>query len=625
MEITPNILFANRYRLVEIKGRGTYGEVWLAHDEQLDNMEVAVKIYIALDERGMQEFGSEYRATYGLNHPNLLRAYYYDTFESHPYLVMPYCPKSATDYVGNIEERKLWQFIHDVGAGLAYLHGKDILHHDIKPDNILEDTNGHFVISDFGISVKMRSTLRRNSTRQMVNSNPLAGSIAYMGPEMFAAHAESVKATDIWALGATLYELATGELPCFGQGGSVLLNGAEIPRPQLPYSDALIGTILACLAKNTWDRPQAHQLVERASAALAGHPINVDEPPMGNSEPHQWQPQTSHDPYSTVQFGHRSHDPHGTVKYVSRSNDPYDSQNIPNDNNGNIGGTVKEGQSETPDTPKKKSKAWLWILLALLLLGGGGGAAWKVTDNHKKAERDDNYYANCQIANDYRNYLKEYPEGRNAESARSQINKLVTDSIAQAKQQEEALAEAKKTPKTELEPKPAQKPEKKPEQKPEQKRTLNNDNDYASINTSNTKKTKVEVEEEEEDDEDFYAKPRMTTKKYDDGRVYEGYAIPGTESKEGQGTLREPNGRVYTGNWKNNKRNGQGQQTFQDGSWYNGNWSNDKMDGYGEYHYANGEVYKGYFKGGKWNGQGTIYDAYGNIKDSGYFANGVKQ
>ena len=131
--------------------------------------------------------------------------------------------------------------------------------------------------------------------------------------------------------------------------------------------------------------------------------------------------------------------------------------------------------------------------------------------------------------------------------------------------------------------------------------------------------------EEEEYDEDFYAKPRKTTKRYDDGRVYEGYAIPGTESKEGQGTLREPNGRVYTGNWKNNKRNGQGQQTFQDGSWYNGNWSNDKMDGYGEYHYANGEVYKGYFKGGKWNGQGTIYDAYGNIKDSGYFANGVKQ
>ncbi|MBR4562789.1 MAG: serine/threonine protein kinase, partial [Bacteroidales bacterium] len=327
MVIEPNILFHDRYRLIELKGRGSFGEVWLARDEQLDNMEVAVKIYISLDERGIKEFGAEYRNTYGLNHPSLLRAYHYEMCDDRPYLVMPYCPGSATNYVGNIDEQKMWQFIRDVASGLAYLHSKDIVHHDIKPDNILEDANGHFVISDFGISVKMRSTLRRNSNRQF-NSNTLGGAIAYMGPEMFSSHAESVKATDIWALGVTLYEMATGELPFYGQGGALMLNGAEVDRSVLHYSDSLNNTILCCLAKETWDRPQAHQLVERANAALSGKPIDVDTPPVSNAgvSENQWKGQVgshSNDPHSTVKFGSHSNDPHSTVKFGSHSNDPH--------------------------------------------------------------------------------------------------------------------------------------------------------------------------------------------------------------------------------------------------------------------------------------------------------------
>ena len=301
------------------------------------------------------------------------------------------------------------------------------------------------------------------------------------------------------------------------------------------------------------------------------------------------------------------------MKLGNRSNEPYNYAKTPHDSD-NVDGTIKEGQGETPDTTKNKNKAWLWILLVLLLLGGGGGAVWKVSDNQKKAERDDAYFANCHSANDYRNYIKEYPEGRYVELAESQLNKLVTDSLKQAKQREEALAQNHS--KTKTEPNPAIKSEKKTEQK--QPTT----NDYSSVNTTNNKKPKVEMEE---DDEDIYTKPHKTTKEYDDGRVYEGYVIPGTESKEGQGTLREPNGMVYTGNWRNNKRNGQGRQTFRDGGWYSGNWYNDKMEGYGEYHYANGDIYKGYFKAGQWNGQGTVYDAYGDIKDQGYYVNGVKQ
>ena len=271
MQLEPNLLFHDRYRLIEMKGRGSFGEVWLARDEHLD-MEVAIKVYIALDDRGVAEFKSEYKTTFGLNHPNLLHANHFDQFEKRPYLVMPYCPGAATDYIGNIDENTLWHFLRDVAAGLEYLHNAEIVHHDIKPDNVLIDTEGDFLITDFGISKKMRSTFRRNSMRQM-EENATGGSISYMGPEMFGPHPESVKATDIWALGATLYEMCEGELPFFGQGGGMQLNGAAIPDLRGNYSDDVKQIVQMCLAKDPWDRPMASQLREYAQAKMDGQTL----------------------------------------------------------------------------------------------------------------------------------------------------------------------------------------------------------------------------------------------------------------------------------------------------------------------------------------------------------------
>lgn len=83
--LQPDTLFDRRYRLIERKGSGSFGQVWLARDEQLD-LEVAIKIYIALDDRGVEDFKSEYKAAYGLNHSCLLHANYYDVSENRPYL-----------------------------------------------------------------------------------------------------------------------------------------------------------------------------------------------------------------------------------------------------------------------------------------------------------------------------------------------------------------------------------------------------------------------------------------------------------------------------------------------------------------------------------------------------------
>ncbi len=283
MEMQAGELFANRYRLIKEVGRGSFGEVWLVRDEQLD-LEVALKVYIALDERGLEEFKGEYKNTYALNHPNLLHATYFGVDEKRPYLVMPYCPASAVGLLGEMDEGMAWRFLRDVAGGLAYLHGQDILHRDIKPDNILRNEAGDFVITDFGISLRMRSTLRRNSTRQM-QQGEMSGTIGYMGPELFGKKAEAVKATDIWALGASLYELLSGELPFMGQGGVMQLHGAEIPEIPERYGKELQEVLEACLSRECWDRPTAEQLRDYAEAKLQGRkPVKTWGEPSGSAK-----------------------------------------------------------------------------------------------------------------------------------------------------------------------------------------------------------------------------------------------------------------------------------------------------------------------------------------------------
>lgn len=257
----------DRYTLKEYKGCGSFGEVWLAHDEVLD-MDVAIKIYISLDSNGVEEFKSEYLTTQGISHPNLLTANYFDVWGQRPFLVMKYCAKgSATSKATIMDEYDLWNFIHDVSSGLRYLHGmtEPIIHQDIKPDNILVDDNNRYLITDFGISKKMRSTMRKQSQRAVG-----AGATAYMGPERFDSDPSPVKASDIWSLGVSIYELATGELPFSGLGGGMQKNGAEIPSLDNKWSKDLNMVMQSCLAKEPWNRPTAQQLEEYSEAILKG-------------------------------------------------------------------------------------------------------------------------------------------------------------------------------------------------------------------------------------------------------------------------------------------------------------------------------------------------------------------
>ena len=261
MQLTQNTYFGegNRYYLEKLLGRGGFSEVWLAKDAITD-LELVLKVYApgtGMDEDGLQTFSKELARVYNLNHPNLLRPQHVDSWQGMPYLLMAYCPQgSLVKRIGGMPETEIRKVLHDVASGLAYLHEHDVIHQDIKPDNILLDDTGNYVITDFGISARARSTLRKS----VAASAHSGGTIAYMGPERFGKEPAPIKASDVWSLGAMLYELMTGDTPFGEHGGLIQKSGAEIPSIQGNYSNELKQMVEQMLALNPWDRPTAEDL-----------------------------------------------------------------------------------------------------------------------------------------------------------------------------------------------------------------------------------------------------------------------------------------------------------------------------------------------------------------------------
>ena len=278
-------LFDGHYKLLHpLSTDGATADVWLAIDtntidtgydeegstinENADEtgMLVAIKIYKpknALDIEGEQRFRDEYKIVYECRHENLLQPTSFAIYKGIPYLVLPYCKNGSSEQlIGKKQtDEEIWKFISDVASGLAKLHSNQpqIIHQDIKPANILIDNNNNFTITDFGISSSTKGT--HSSYYDEENS----GTLAYMAPERFSEDPQPSPESDIWAFGATLCEILTGNVP-FGEDGGKGQN-ENIPMYTLSGLPSSIKNLIqACLQKDSKKRPTAKQIVQAAQS-----------------------------------------------------------------------------------------------------------------------------------------------------------------------------------------------------------------------------------------------------------------------------------------------------------------------------------------------------------------------
>ena len=254
-----------RYEVERKLGAGGMGTVFLARDEILGR-QVAIK---TLDTRGIatelfrRRFLNEARAIATLSHPNIVPVYDIGFEDQTPYFVMELVTgpslkeRIASARLSSAEVRQLGV---QVGHALGAAHASGILHRDVKPANVLETGVGTWKLADFGVA--------RMPDSSLTMTGEFLGSPAYAAPESFALGQFST-ASDVYGLGATLYEAACGKRPYAGQPppatAAAFLNrpppepiGARVPR--LPKQ--LAAAITRALAVDPSDRPGAAELAD---------------------------------------------------------------------------------------------------------------------------------------------------------------------------------------------------------------------------------------------------------------------------------------------------------------------------------------------------------------------------
>ena len=197
--VAPGTLLKDRYRLERLLGRGGMASVWLAGDQVLERP-VAVKIIadtIASDSEFRARFRREARIAAGLSHPNLIRIYDYADRAERPYLVMEYVPgdnlAQRLSSHGKIESERLTREL--LGA-LTHIHAADIVHRDIKPQNVLIAADDSAKLIDFGIALPADATA-------LTRTGNLLGTARYIAPEVMRGE-RATERSDLYSCGVVL-------------------------------------------------------------------------------------------------------------------------------------------------------------------------------------------------------------------------------------------------------------------------------------------------------------------------------------------------------------------------------------------------------------------------------------
>lgn len=296
MSLQPGTVIGGRYEVVKCLGAGSMGMVYACRHRELGGHLVAVKVLfpeVARDKIAIARFRNEIFASYGVSHPNVVRAYEYFRDGDLVAYTMEYV--GGGDLAGRIspgqglpisETVALWK---EMCAGIQAVHDAGIVHRDLKPENILLTDDGHVKITDFGIA-------RTGHGPKLTEHGGVVGTIDYVSPE-YILNSQVDWRSDIYALGILGYEMITGESPF--RGDSVyatmtkrLKSDPKLPselRPECPRE--LDAIIMKAMAREPENRYQAAAEIfydlQKLDAALGlgGSSADLRGPPPVAAKP----------------------------------------------------------------------------------------------------------------------------------------------------------------------------------------------------------------------------------------------------------------------------------------------------------------------------------------------------
>ena len=216
VEVLANLVsgsvIESRFRILRLLGTGSMGAVYLAHDAELDE-DVAIKVLPPLptgDDTSVRRFLNEIRVARKISHPNVVRTHDVGRWSGGLFLTMEYIPGRTLRQIFDERERLPESEVVALGIqlaeALAVAHEREVIHRDIKPQNLLLDDAGVLKVLDFGIAVM------QGSSGQLTEAGLVVGSPAYMPLEQLLGEPTG-PATDLYAAGVVLYEALAGQLP----------------------------------------------------------------------------------------------------------------------------------------------------------------------------------------------------------------------------------------------------------------------------------------------------------------------------------------------------------------------------------------------------------------------------
>ena len=374
--VKNGIILGKRYEVISKIGAGGMADVYKGKDHML-NRYVAIKVLkkeFKEDENFVRFFRSEAQAAAGLIHPNVVNVYDVGEDRGLYYMVMELVEgitlKEYIDKKGRLSHKETISIAIQMCTGIGVAHAANIIHRDIKPQNIIISKDGKVKVTDFGIA--------KATTSNTISSNAM-GSVHYTSPEQ-ARGGFSDQKSDIYSIGITLYEMVTGQVPFDGDSTvSVAIKHlqeeitppSEIV-PDIPYS--LEQIILKCTQKNGERRYRnTGELIQDLKRSLVDPDGDfVVIPPLGNADTviitdeelddirSSYDDEEEFDEYDEDEYGDEEE-----FDEYDEDDDEYDEY----DDDEEYGGKGKKGKSSDDVNPRmKKVMKILTIVVAIIIV-----------------------------------------------------------------------------------------------------------------------------------------------------------------------------------------------------------------------------------------------------------------